>query len=65
MIERYNTLKSLLVKKNISQQQLADRINMPRQTFNVKINRYDGRDFSLDEARAISKELNEPIDNFF
>lgn len=65
MIQRYNSLKSLLIKKNMTQQELADKINMPRQTLNIKINRYAGRDFTLDEAKAISNVLNEPIDKFF
>lgn len=65
MIERYNTLKGLIVKKGITQEQLAEMIGMPKNTFCVKINRYKGRDFTLDEARAISRAIGEPVDNFF
>lgn len=65
MVQRYQTLKSILVKKEIKQQELADAINMDRTTLSAKINRYQGRDFTLDEARAISEFIKEPIDNFF
>lgn len=65
MVQRYATLKSILVKKEIKQQDLADAINMDRTTLSAKINRYQGRDFTLDEARAISEFIKEPIDNFF
>ena len=64
-IERYGTLKGLLVKKGIKQEELANRIGMDRTTFNIKINRYKGRDFTLSEAIAISNAIDEPIDNFF
>lgn len=65
MVERYQTLKSILVKKQISQQELADALNMERTTLSAKINRYRGRDFTLEEAKNISKYIKEPIDNFF
>ncbi len=64
-VERYGTLKGLLVQKGIKQEDLAKRIGMDRTTFNIKINRYKGRDFTLSEAIAISNEIKEPIDNFF
>lgn len=64
-IERYGTLKGLLVQKGIKQEELANRIGMDRTTFNIKINRYKGRDFTLSEAIAISNAIDEPIDNFF
>ena len=64
-VERYGTLKGLLVQKNIKQEDLANQIGMDRTTFNIKINRYRGRDFTLSEAIAISKAIQEPIDNFF
>ena len=64
-VERYGTLKGLLVQKGIKQEDLAKSIGMDRTTFNIKINRYRGRDFSLSEAIKISKVIDEPIDNFF
>lgn len=64
-VERYGTLKGLLVQKGIKQEELANRIGMDRTTFNIKINRYKGRDFTLSEAMAISNAIDEPIDNFF
>lgn len=63
--KRYAVLKSILDKKGISQSVVADAINMDRTTFNIKINRYRGRDFTLQEAIHISKFLNVPIDDFF
>lgn len=65
MINRYATLKALLVRKDIKQEDVAKAIDMDRTTFNVKINRYKGRDFTLSEAIAISDYIGEPIDNFF
>lgn len=64
-VERYGTLKGLLVQKGIKQEELANKIGMDRTTFNIKINRYKGRDFTLSEAIAISNAIEEPIDNFF
>ena len=64
-VERYGTLKGLLVRKGIKQEDLAKNIGMDRTTFNIKINRYKGRDFTLSEAIKISNVINEPIDNFF
>lgn len=63
--KRYAVLKSILVEKNISQTKLADAIGMDRSTFNIKINRHQGRDFTLQEALKISKYLNVSIDDFF
>lgn len=64
-MDRYGTLKALLVQKGIKQGDLAKQIGMDRTTFNIKINRYNNRDFTLNEAIEISKAIDEPIDNFF
>ncbi|EAC8477253.1 XRE family transcriptional regulator [Listeria monocytogenes] len=61
----YYNLKNLLDRKGLTQEVVADKINMPRSTFNLKINRKNGRDFSLEEAKQISKVINETVDNFF
>ncbi|OUC52464.1 transcriptional regulator [Eggerthia catenaformis] len=65
MSNRYNGLKIILLKKNIKQEELADKINLPRATLNVKINRYNNRDFTLEEAKKISEIIKEPIESFF
>ncbi len=63
--KRYAVLKSILVRRGISQTEIADAIGMDRSTFNIKINRYQGRDFTLQEAIKISNFLKVPIDDFF
>lgn len=63
--KRYAVLKSILVKKGLSQGEIADGIGMDRSTFNIKINRHAGRDFTLQEAFRISNLINTPIDDFF
>jgi DNA-binding Xre family transcriptional regulator len=67
MIEnkRYAVLKSILAQKEIKQIDVADAIGMDRVTFNVKINRNNGRDFTLQEAISISEHIDVPIDDFF
>lgn len=62
---KYNMIKALIVQKGMKQQDVADLINMDRTTFNVKLNRYNNRDFTLSEAKSISDCLKEPIDKFF
>ena len=65
MIDRYNTLKGLIISKGFSQTNVAKGIGMDRTTFNIKINRTNGRDFTLNEAILISRFIEEPIDKFF
>lgn len=61
----YFLLKSLLDRKGISQGELAKSVGIDRSTFNLKINRADGRDFKLSEAILIAKKLNVKVDDFF
>ncbi|HAB7745290.1 helix-turn-helix transcriptional regulator [Listeria monocytogenes] len=61
----YYNLKVLIDKKNLTQAKIADEIGMDRSTFNLKINRSKGRDFTFEEAIKISVILNEKIDHFF
>ncbi|MGM0162842.1 XRE family transcriptional regulator [Enterococcus sp. DIV1059_2] len=61
----YNNLKSLIEKQGRTQTDVADEMDMNRSTFNLKINRTNGRDFSLGEAKGLSEILKEKIDNFF
>ncbi|WP_455078972.1 helix-turn-helix domain-containing protein [Peptostreptococcus stomatis] len=63
--QRYAILKSILDARDISQADIADAIGMDRTTFNVKINRYKGRDFTLQEAIKISNFIGVSIDDFF
>lgn len=62
----YYGLKFHIAKtKNLNQNLVADMINMPRTTFNLKLNRRGGRDFTLEEAKEIAKRLAISIDDFF
>lgn len=61
----YSNLKIILLKKDVTQKELAKEINMDRATFNLKINRTNGRDFTLSEAIKIAECLDEKVDNFF
>lgn len=65
MTRRYDKLKRILEQKNISIKELSNKINVSTEKLNMKLNRYNGKDFTLTEAKAISKVLNEPINNFF
>lgn len=61
----YNNLKGLLVRNDIKQSEMAKLINMDKSTFNLKVNRTNGRDFSLDEAIKIANILDVKVDDFF
>lgn len=61
----YYNLKSLIHKKGYTQKEIAEKIEMDRGTFSVKINRYKGRDFDLSEAVEIAAILGVTIDDFF
>ena len=61
----YFGLMDTMKRKGTSQYELAKRLGIDRSTFNLKINRSLGRDFSLSEALSISKILNISIDSFF
>ncbi|WP_317335080.1 helix-turn-helix transcriptional regulator [Streptococcus orisratti] len=65
MAKPYFGLKVLIEKHGYKQQDIANKLNMNRSTFSQKINRKDGRDFSLSEANMISDILDEPLSNFF
>lgn len=61
----YYNLKSLIEQKGMTQSEIAKKIGIDRTTFNLKINRTNGRDFSFQEAINISKILDEKIELFF
>lgn len=64
-MEKYENLKHIMVVKNLKQSEVAEAIGMDRTTFNIKLNRYDGRDFKLSEAVKISEFLEVSINDFF
>lgn len=61
----YYSLKSMMSQKGFVQKDVADSIGIDRSTFNSKLNRSNGRDFTLSETYAISRLLNVKIDDFF
>lgn len=61
----YYNLKSLIERKGMTQVEVAKKMTMDRTTFNLKINRTNGRDFTFQEAIRIAKILNEKIELFF
>jgi transcriptional regulator with XRE-family HTH domain len=61
----YYNLKSLIERKGKTQVQLAKELGMDRTTFNLKLNRTNGRDFTFQEAIKIALILNEKIELFF
>ncbi|MCD1025792.1 helix-turn-helix transcriptional regulator [Enterococcus sp. SMC-9] len=61
----YYNLKSLIERKGMTQVEVAKKMQMDRTTFNLKINRTNGRDFTFQEAIKIARILNEKIELFF
>lgn len=61
----YFGLMDIMKRKGVTQEQLANILGMDRATFNVKINRTNGRDFTFSEAMKIAIELQEVAENFF
>ena len=58
-----NNIKELRTEKNFSQQELADRCNVTRQTINaIENEKYDP---SLQLAFALAKNLNTTVDKLF
>ena len=61
----YYNLKLLMDRKGLTQSKVAEELKMDRATFNLKINRKNGRDFTFGEAIRIAGLLEEKIDDFF
>lgn len=61
----YYNLKEIIQRKGLTQSKIADELGIDRSTFNLKINRTNGRDFTFEEAIRLSKMLNEKIEYFF
>lgn len=60
----YSKLKGYLVEKNISQQEVAELLEINRSTLNSKLNR-NKADFTIDEVRKISIKYNLDLNEFF
>lgn len=60
----YGLLKQLSIL-GLTQGDAARLIGMPRCTFNSKINRRDGRDFTYSEAFELAKKLKIGTESFF
>lgn len=61
----YYKLKSLIEQSGFTQSDIAEKIEMDRSTFSLKINRKNGRDFTFAEAIEIAEVLETTISNFF
>lgn len=61
----YYNLKIIIEECGKTQSQIADELDMNRTTFNLKLNRSNGRDFTFEEAIRLSNILSRKIDNFF
>jgi len=59
----YSKLKGILVEKNITQQELAQILKISVSTLNFKIN--GKSDFSVREAKIVSKFLGKTIEEIF
>jgi len=59
----YNKLKGLMTEKNITQQELAEILEMSISTLNFKIN--GKSDFTIKEAKKVSKFFDKPIEEIF
>ena len=60
----YLNLKSVIVSKGLKQKDVAEKLDMDKSTFNMKVNRYRGRDFTFSEASKLSKLLDIKMEDF-
>lgn len=60
----YLNLKSIIVSKGLKQKDVAKKLDMDKSTFNMKVNRYRGRDFTFSEASQLSKILDIKMEDF-
>lgn len=61
----YNKLKGLMARYGFSQVDMAKVADMSPTTFSFKVNRKDGRDFTLTEAVKMADHLGVKVDDFF
>lgn len=59
----YNKLKGIMAEKNITQQELARKLEMGINTLNFKIN--GKSDFTVNEAKLVSKFFDKKIEEIF
>lgn len=59
----YNKLKGIMAEHHITQEKLAMELEVSKTTLNFKINGIS--DFTITEAKIISKLLNKPMDEIF
>ncbi|WBW95282.1 helix-turn-helix transcriptional regulator [Oceanirhabdus sp. W0125-5] len=59
----YCNLKGLIRGANLTQKNIAEILEISESSFNLKIN--GKSDFTVEEARKISKIFNKSIDNIF
>ncbi|QVI35488.1 transcriptional regulator [Lacticaseibacillus chiayiensis] len=58
-----NKIRTLRTRQNLTQQELADAVNVTRQTINaIENNKYDP---TLSLAFALAKQLQTTVDNLF
>ena len=48
----------------MKQKEIAEQLDMDKSTFNMKVNRYRGRDFTFSEASKLSKLLDIKMQDF-
>ena len=60
----YLNLKSIIVSKGMKQKEIAEQLDMDKSTFNMKVNRFRGRDFTFSEASKLSKLLDINMEDF-
>lgn len=61
----YNKLKGLMARYGFSQADMAEVTGVSPSTFSFKVNRRDGRDFTLTEASKMADHLGVKVDDFF
>lgn len=61
----YNNLKGLIAREGLTQEDLAKIAGVAPSSISFKINRKNGRDFTLEEAKKIADRLEVKVDDFF
>jgi putative transcriptional regulator len=61
----YKLLKAYMKLEEVTQPEMAQCIGMALSTFNMKLNRKNGADFTLSEASLIASRLNKPVQEIF
>ena len=61
----YKRLKAFRIMNDVSQREMASKLNMAISTYNPKENRVGNRDFSVEEAKQICDILGEKFEDIF